>query len=86
MLGREIYFPVFVDSQGALDSVVSLKLYTERPLLIDIATLRQTHQEGELRHFACIATNVHPVDALTKKAPCNCFVQVQRTCRLIHSV
>ena len=86
IVGREVQISIFIDSKGVWDAVVSLKSLTEKRLLIDIASLRQSYSTGELRSFFCIDTSANPADAFTKDVPCPAFRNIMRSGRISHSV
>lgn len=86
ILGRDIELSIYIDSKSVWDSVISLKPLTEKRLLIDIACLRESYQNGELRSFACIDTKFNPADAFTKVIPGPYFAESLKAGCLVNQV
>jgi hypothetical protein len=81
LLNRDVPIDAFIDSETVLDSIVKLGTTTEKRLLIDAATLQESHLKGELRSLFRIPSAENCADSLTKD-PCqpdSALVRLQKT-------
>eukprot|EP00171_Calliarthron_tuberculosum_P023237 IDg23237t1 len=67
ILGKKIPIFLFTDSKSIFDTITKLSSVSEKRLLIDISSLRQSYSSGEISNIGHILSEFNPADPLTKK-------------------
>lgn len=65
-LGRELYIAMFTDSKQLFDALVRGKRTTERRLMIEIHSVRQSYQSFEISRIGLVRGTDNPADGVSK--------------------
>ena len=66
LIGRKLDVEVMTDSKTLFNVVTKEAMTTERRLQIDILTIKQSYDEGEIRRMSWLPGMMNPADSLTK--------------------
>ena len=67
MLGKKILIYLLTDSKLIFDTVTKLSNVSEKRLMVDISSLRQSYNSGEIESIGHVLTEYNLADPLTKK-------------------
>ena len=86
LTGRKIPIVMFTDSKCLFDTITRLKSVTEKRLLIDIASLRQSYTRGELFNIGHVYSQHNLADSLTKRVKSKLLTNAMMKGKLEHPV
>ncbi len=82
ILGKEIPVYLITDSKSLFDTVTKLTSITEKRLLIDVSSIRQSYYSSEIRKIGHVRSECNLADPLTKRMASKTLANLLRTGKL----
>lgn len=87
ILGRKVKTLIFTDSKCIFDTITKLSTISEKRLLIDVASIRESYTNGDLTNIAHVASENNLADIFTKtKADPSMLLKLMETGYIDHPV
>ncbi len=86
IMGKVVPLSMFTDSLSLFDVLTRAKVTTERRLMIDLQTVKESYDKKEINHVSFIRSEYNIADALTKVKKDSILLQTLKSGRLDHPV
>ena len=84
--GKFVPLSMFTDSLSLFDVLTRAKTTTEKRLMIDLQTVKDSYDKKEIESVSFVRSEYNVADALTKVKKASTLIEVMRTGKIDHPI